>query len=569
MQQLETAESIMTKIGSDPTIPLSEYAKLKYEAMELYKKICFDSKAEINVRIEAFKSFMWCIPEDGLDAYRRLRDTIMFAVAQSVKDRLAHILKKVTLDIDVAGYINSRSRKIISHEILISAIQLYNLGELDVYDIFLKLIQDPKVPRGTKIEACKYAFANGDSQYRSVVTEFLSNVISSKIPEIEECMLHDDGCGCEQKKVYKPSKERYTILSDYFSKSGIQTAMNNNKIKIPYDEFFVSVLQRQFFNDEGNHRRERCLSGQHLLMMSEDAVSYDEKIKILDVLFSFATDATEEEQIRSDAADIVLRLGPSEYRSNALRLIKELGYSSVNKSASKIINRIKHIYNNSQNVHMIPDECVEEFCAKMMSDTSVVLRKFDDVVPEIVELTKNYVTESSKKFDILDSLNRISIDTATFSSFGLTSQELLVYVYERILAQEGDIRKTLEQIFTDELVDMSGWCSTGNAVRIILVLQLIEPILRFNFQEQIISNFSSRLANRIETLTDETLRDKIGIGMLPGADEEDAKAFRTYFDEMSLELHDELHNEFVKSGHVSDAEFETSFSLAKGRWIIS
>lgn len=550
MEKLNRAEEIMTTIGSSESLTDEQYSKMKYEAMELYKSICFDSKVDLNVRVEAFNSFMWCIPEDGLDAYRRLRDTLFYAAAPSIKERLLYILKRVTNAISIGGYINEQSRKIISYEILMTATQLYNLGEMDIYDIFIKLVQDEHVSQTHKLESCKYLYSTGEDEYKKLVSSVLSNAI-------------DGG------KNPQPSSERYDLLTAYFSKKGLATAMNNSRIKIPYDEEFVSVLQKQFFNDDRNGIRERCLSGQHLLSMSPQNVSRDEKNGVVQTLLSFANNDTLSENLRADAADIVLRLGEGEQRIVARKLIKELGYSSVNKSAANIRDRIKHIYNNTQNIHFIPDECVEMFCTELMNDTQLKPQTFDEIFNEIInEKLKDVYDDRDKRLAAKDALHRIAIDTATFSSYNLTTQEIFVYVYQRIKTYDGDIRKTLEQLFYDELVDMNGWCSTGHADRFILVLQPVSSYIKFNFDEQLVANFSARMAKRMEDISDQNLKDSVTLGMIKEtADEDDRKNFLLFFDENCIELKSELLTEFVSAGYITDTEFETYFEQARLKWI--
>jgi hypothetical protein len=573
---------IEDRVGKLNDVPDAEYGKAKGEIVEAYKAVCFDSKLDASVRSEAFLSFMYCVPIDGLDAYRRLRDMISYAGATSIREKLGSLLKRITLGIELKWYINARSRGIIAHEIMTSAVQLYNLGDIAIYEILEKLVVDHRVPQHTRLDALKYIYASCDDQKREFVQRIVGEMINSEWSYQLDCDLHDDDelkstetsvvCvnNCPKKIVRYTSKERYElILAPYFSRRGIVTAMISQPILVPVDPYFIIPLQLKFFWDKGNGVREKCLSSQMILDASDDLVPVEEKLRVCNELLCIGNDVTLEEKLRADAIDVVLRCGSPELRVEARALIKQLGYSSVNRNAVRILDRIAHVYNNTQNVHSVPDECVEEFCDKLMTDTNVQSKTFDDAFKEVHELTRRLIDDPHKRFDALDSLNRVSIDTATFSKHKLTTQEIFVYVWQRILLESGDMRNTLEQIFVDELTDMNGWCSTGNADRFILVLQPIESIIRFDYVEQIISNFATRMAKRIESLGDENRKGLIMNGMIRDtAEEHERTEFLEYFEENATEIHEELYREFVDAGHVTAEDFERYFNDAKQRWMM-
>lgn len=555
MQDLIRAGNILDDISSGKT----EYStNLVNEASEIYKKVCFDKNVEVKVRARAFVEYVWSLPKDGLDALRKLRDMIMYAPTQTAKLKLCDILKNTLFniefpEIDNNDHIRQRQQHIeerneLSYELLLATIQLHNLGELNVYHIFKKILdEDISLPVMHQLEACKYLVASLDYDYKKIASDRLKIFLSSSRSQT--------------------TKERYEYITPYLSRSGIPTVLNNNRIKVPYDEEFVYGLESTFFWDKGNDMMYRCLSAQILLGMNEEICPREEKVNVCRVLLDVALDSSLSENTRADAADVVLRMGVDDTPMQARRIIKDLGYSSVNRSAPKILERIKHVYNNTQNIHMIPDECVETFCDKLMSDTTLRTRPFDEIAQEVNDLLSMKCDSPLTKFSAQNSLHRIAIDTATFSRHNLTSQEILVYVFAKIQTQTGDMRTTLENMFVEELISMDGWCSTGHADRLILALQPIEDYIRFDYGEQIISNFSARMAARIEHLDDENLKGSIAMGMLPNADEEDKSAYESFFKVESGTIENELRQEFVGGGYTTESEFDKVIHDAKQRWV--
>jgi hypothetical protein len=338
------------------------------------------------------------------------------------------------------------------------------------------------------------------------------------------------------------------------------------KVHIDYDEKFVCGLQNVFFYNENNGIRERILSGQHMLGM--ECIDKEEKIQICDILLSLANDEKYDENERADAADVVLRMGIDDQVSKARECINKLGLAAVDTSSTSLFSRAKTVYSNSQNVHDDKiSECVEKAIEKFSKETHIHLRPFSDVYQEVTDLLRSFELPPKKRFSALKSLNRISIDTATFTQSKITIAEIFIHVWIRICRYEEKKREALEKFLIYELIDMGDTCSSGHAGRLVNVLSTEDSSLRISFESQIIANIAGRINAKIRDLKDDDLKDSLTTGMLSDADKEDRDKLKTFLENMRPDLYKELTVEFVKGGYVSQTEFDKSFEKGFSQWL--
>ncbi len=156
-------------------------------------------------------------------------------------------------------------------------------------------------------------------------------------------------------------------------------------------------------------------------------------------------------------------------------------------------------------------------------------------------------------------LNRVSIDTATFTKYRVNIAEIFVHVWIRIKKYQDEQRAELEKRMVEELVDMADTCSSGHSGRFINVLSIYDETIRISWDDQIKSNIVGRLMARIRDIKDEELRAQVSLGMLDDADDADKKAYRNFIETTLEILKKELHEEFVGEGYVTKEEFETAF----------
>jgi hypothetical protein len=346
--------------------------------------------------------------------------------------------------------------------------------------------------------------------------------------------------------------------------------MNIQKLMIPYEEEFVSVLQKSFFNDEKNDVRFRILSGQHLLQM-KTSITNDDKRSIIDTLFSMGANETNTENARADALDVVLRLGNDEEKIKA-----KLALSSIGKKSSK--DTFKTLYNNSQNIH---DETISESILSYLEKIVEVpklyktytfdetLRGITEYIREIMPISGENDEYVGKRHAINNALSRIKIDTATFTKYNITTVEVLCHVWSRINSSEFDgsnivgsnsnsigsnITALLKQRLVDELLDMDDTCSSG-AGRFVNVFSSFDDTIKISWKEQITANVKGRIDAKIRNCENVDLQATLTFGMMEDADETDREVYVKFILDNLESIEKELYVEFVKEGHISENEY--------------
>lgn len=521
MEKIELAE----KLVSDSDINNIN------KGIKIYSKLCLDSKLSSTYRLTLLSSLIQKVPDEGESILSRLRDMIPHCRGSFLED-LVRILVGVT-----------RSSKFNSHERVLTAVTLLNNGLFNVcYGCFSDLANDRTIDPEYRVESSRYLFG-------SEVEENIEDSKSALLDVINNQKLS--------------SKYRYEVIAGFIKNTGIYTRLNTNKIKIPYNEEFVHDLQTSFFNNEDNGIRERILSGQHLLQMS--CIEAEEKEKIINSILDIAKNGNLEENIRADAADVIFRLCTGEYRKEAREIITNLGKSAV--GSGKIEDRSRTLYDNSQNIHdKTIEECISKFIEKIINETNVKLRPYDEVHNEVCALIRRNL-KTNRMNRALKSMNRILLDTAVFTENKITLSEIFLHVWIRIQSHPEEERKELENRMLEELVDMADTCSSGHSGRFVNVLSTYDSTLQISWESQIKANLSGRIQARIRDLDDENFGAKIVLGMMNDADKEDREEYMIFIKNTLQELHKELYDEFVGEGYISKEEFGRAFEIAKEKWI--
>jgi hypothetical protein len=470
--------------------------------------------------------------EAALECLWKLRDIIPFISGYDLEDNV-ELLYKITL-----------SNKFSSHERLITATCLCNHGYiLKCYQSYFAIASDVNAELMNRVEAAKFLFSSDNEDYQQKSQDIIIELI-------------DDA--------KYSSEKRYNIIASFITRSGIRTFLNKSKLRIGYDELFVSGLQNIFFHNSQNGIRERILSGQHLLQM--DCISDEEKLEIENYFFTeIAQNETYDENTRADAADVVLRLSKS--TEQKLKARKIIGYIGTSSSSSKenskntLIEKAKTIYTNSQNVHDFTDQADSIIQKLIEENVSLTAKKFTEIHNTVASFARNTISDREKRFKILKALNRISIDTATFTSYNSTVAEIFVLVWLKVEHSE-----ELKIRLLEELIDMNDTCSSGHVARLINTISNYDDSITFNisWEQQVISNFVGRMNAKIRDCPDATLHSSLTLAIAELGDENDKKVYQDFILENTPLLREELYKEFVvNEKHISIEEFEKYFELAQ------
>lgn len=505
------------------------------KALQIYKKLAlsdidpFDKKQVI---ISLYKF----IPDEGREMLIRWRDITPFIGG---KELLRH--KKLLLLV-------CQSSEIDIHERSITSVDLYNRGFLDIcYQAFESIAFEENCPLQYRVDACRFLFGSETEENKEIAQESLLDIIANQ-------------------KI--SSKDRYAVIAGFLSKTGLSTYLNRTKINVPYDEEFVYALQMSFFECKENGLRERILSGQDILSM-KGLPSQKEKEDVGLVLLSIASDEENTENIRADAADVILRLGNKEQKQTAREIITNLGYSGLGKKEG-MLDRVKTIYNNSQNMHdeKIADS-VEKFIESIVEKTNRDdLPPYDKIQTDVVQLLAKKVKTPEEKHNAKAALYRVSVDTATFTRHNVSISDIFSIVWSIIQSQnDPETKNTLEDRMIEELVEMGDTCSSGHSGRFVNVLSFIYPSISISFETQINANIAGRVNARVRDIPNVDHRASISAGMMPDGEAEDKSLYSSFIDQTLGEIKKELYEEFVTEKYIGGQDFENYFNSGIKQWL--
>ena len=503
------------------------------KGLKLYNQLCLSNNLTPDDKLDVIVCFLKSVPDQGQDMLCKWRDMLQHLKGVE-SDDMVTLLCKVT-----------RCSNISSHERMITAVSLYNNCFLAVcYICFMDIACDRSVLVNYRVDACRYLFGSQDYDYKQISQEALLEVIDT---------------------TQYPSDFRYKVIAGFISKTGINTLLNFTKLKVPYDEEFVYGLQTNFFYNEENNTRERILSGQHILQM----ICSDEKEEVGNILLKFASSSDNDENTRADAADVLLRLGTSDQKKKARKLIVDMGFSTVDSrkiGTGNLMDRTKTVYSNTQNIHEFQEQ-IDRFIEKIINETNISVKPFVEVHNEVSEYLRSNIKDRKQRFKAFKAMNRISIDTAQFTSHKVTLSEIFVHFWARINKYDNKIKEELKNRMAEELVDMGETCSSGHSGRFVNILSEVDVSLKISWKDQIISNMTGRMMARIRDCPDADLRARLAMAESELADEEDKDAYINFIKDNLHDLKNELYKEFVEGGYVKKGEFEKSFELGSKRWI--
>lgn len=377
-------------------------------------------------------------------------------------------------------------------------------------------------------------------------------------------------CVCllmEDKKYKKQAKQYFCKIinnlkldCDYRYK----TILCLETLKITNSKYFITQACLDFINNSKNMTMYRILAGQYIIQKCK--IKNTDQIEL--ILMLFAQDPDLDYNLRADSADVILRLGSEENKITAREIIMMLG--RVDGTGSTI-------FDNAQNVHIdeIEDSVVKilEFlsnCPTMTVGNGPIT--YDFVKKQIEDLLKLEKPEEEKKEDeekshfeqkedkIQISLNRIFMDRALYSKYNCKLLLILlkIWSYMETHKYKDEMRKRL----LEELVDMSGTCSTGFASRLANTISGFgEFNIKISWRDQIVANFNGRLNAKITKIENEEIKGKILEEMTINSDNySERPTFLRFFRKNMLGIREEMYEEFKE--HIDDPSFDLYFRAA-------
>lgn len=288
-----------------------------------------------------------------------------------------------------------------------------------------------------------------------------------------------------------------------------KTILSLENKKLDEQDYFIHESMLEFFCNNSNRTLYRILAGQYLIQKCN--ISQDEKENLEITIMSFSQDPELDYNLRADAADVILSLGSIENKIKAREIIMILGRKD---------GKVKTIFDNAQNVHI--DE-IEKSVLDALEFLSGIDIKTISNVPGSSPITFEYVKkqiedelEKSKpeekgikmekyeenKDKINISLNRIYMDRALYSCYNCSLIHILLKIWTYITTHKSET--DMKTRLLEELIDMSGTCSSGFSSRLVNVISGFGDFnLSISWRDQIIANFTGRLNARARNITNE------------------------------------------------------------------
>jgi hypothetical protein len=310
------------------------------------------------------------------------------------------------------------------------------------------------------------------------------------------------------------------------------------KDEIINKNYFIYQSQLSFLNESKNMTVYRILSCQYLLIQTKIEIEKSIRNDIEQVLISFMNDTLLDTNLRADACDVILRIGNDENKKEAINMINILGRIGQE-------NNVNTIFNNSQNVHIQEiDTSVCEIIESLaifpllkINGDEITITYVKNQIIEILEekrkqiikpktTTKDccYCYENKEnntnkiycsdkcKVDIKNynsiilSLNRIETDRMLYSKFSKTISNILLMIWTYINSNtnseiEEESKNEMTKRLIEELIEMSGTCSSGFASRLINTISGYGVFnLRISWEDQIVANFSGRINAKVRKI---------------------------------------------------------------------
>ena len=481
---------------------------------------------------------------------------------------------------------------------------MYNPDISTNLEILLKIVRDSVLPIELKYESAKLIYNENTNNENNIAYSLFLLILQSKNIHNVHSLIRIQILGylLETEMFKKEIMEifRDFVLDDTLTQSfKYQTILNfvdNKNIRKNYlIDIFTFIFSNKIFRT-----RYMILSAQ--VILGFDFFEKEQKIQVENIILEFCRDTQLDFNLRADAADLLLTFETSEYtRQIALDTIILLG---------RQINRgIHSVYDDKQNVHnQTIDNSIKEilcFLASIQLDTkNGNYITYEDTCKEIIEIyCKIHNIEMDNKYLLFDdkddsnsridtkytehdddyeysncgyenstvlknlelikaSFLRFSLDRGLYTNFQ-SIQTLFIKIWNIIKTHKH--RDSLTSRLFEELVDMSGSCTSGHISRIVNVLSGFEINgklinLSIDYKDEMISNMIAKLNKKICELEDEEYKYNISEEMLWTSNYESRTYFNKFFRENVMEIKNELYDEYVVKLNLLNSEtFEINF----------
>jgi hypothetical protein len=483
---------------------------------------------------------------------------------------------------------------------------IFNPNISSNFELVLKIVKESTLPVELKYETAKLIYEeNKENNENNIAyglflfilkSDDIHNIHSLIRVQILGYLLETNAFKTETTDIFRNFIRDETLTQSFKYKTILEYIENKNIKKDYLIDIFTFIFNNRVF-------RTRFLILSAQVVLGFDFFEKEHKCKVEDTMLVFCQDNNLDFNLRADACDLLLTFSNSEHtRQIALDTIILLGREETG------VNRgIYSVYDDKQNVHnQTIDKSVKDilcFLSSIQLETkNGKYTTYDETCKEIIEIyCKTYNIEMDKKYLQFYNLNENETDTsknneydddndyicdntvlknlelirASFLRFSLdrglytnfqSIQTLFIKIWSIIKSHEHSNSLTL-RLF-EELIDMSGSCTSGHISRIVNVLSGFEINgklinLSIDYKDEMTSNMIAKLNKKILEISDEEYKYNITEEMLWTSNYEGRIHFNKFFRENVMEIRDELYNEYVANLNLLDNEtFEINFRQA-------
>lgn len=381
---------------------------------------------------------------------------------------------------------------------------------------------------------------------------------------------------------FSQSKKSYTNLLDaiyYFAKYANKTStnciikwlkkiVNNSKLSDTFCYTIILKLQHHianydsiqyklafsFFKSKQHSIRIRIICSQLLFKLKQ--LTNKDQMCMYTTLKSFILDKKLSVDVRMDAVDVLLQFGNKKMNEFARKMVVSIGYNGSFE---------KTIYNHSQNVHQRSIEKSVVKILKQLKQYNSDRKTLSQQRPSIKHvyndinncMTKNNISKSDKIL-VQVALNRILIDQGIYGELGMSLQGILLDIW--IYITHHTYRLELEKRLVEELIEMSGKCSSGYASRLVNTLSGFGDFaIQISYEDQIAAYVMNTFNNIIKNIKDISLKEKIMIEMMT-SDLSKKKHLLKIFRDNLPKIQQTLYNKFKHD--LTNTDFQLYFKKA-------
>lgn len=209
-----------------------------------------------------------------------------------------------------------------------------------------------------------------------------------------------------------------------------------------------------------------------------------------------ATDKNNHDNIRADAADIVIQYSADEkrfasYAQQAKNVITELSKTS-NPLTTVYNDQSIHHEQSSQNMAMNIDKLVE-----LASDCK---ENFESSKLQIISSAKFQLLDKKHQSEVQSAMQRINLDQFKYSDrFELSHIFAMVWNFIKLHEHQ----PTLEDRMLEELIEMNTTCSSGHVARLLNVLSGFGLQQNISWKDQFYAYFVNSFRKQLATLPEE------------------------------------------------------------------